>query len=48
MLYILYVIITIVTAAIIIMELFREKNWRQQLAMVIILIPLALRIFQIK
>ncbi|MCX6136523.1 MAG: hypothetical protein NTV54_03395 [Ignavibacteriales bacterium] len=48
MLFYLYIIITIVIAAVILAELFREKSWRHQAAMVIILIPLVLRIFQIK
>ena len=44
----LYIIITMVIAVIVVAELFREKNWRHQLAMVIILIPLVLRILLIK
>lgn len=48
MLFYLYIIIAAVIAAIVLMELFREKSWRHQLAMVIILIPLLLRIFHIK
>jgi hypothetical protein len=48
MIFYLYILIAAITAAIIVAELFREKSWRHQLAMVIILIPLVLRIFHIK
>jgi hypothetical protein len=48
MLFYVYIIITAVIAAIVLMELFREKSWRHQLAMVIIIIPLVLRVLQIK
>lgn len=43
-----YIMISTLVAAAILTELFREKNWKNQLAMVIILIPLLLRIVQIK
>jgi hypothetical protein len=43
-----YIMISALVAAAILTELFREKNWKNQLAMVIILIPLLLRIVQIK
>jgi hypothetical protein len=48
MLFYLYIAIVVVLAAVILGELFEEKNWRQQLAMVMVLIPLLLRICQIK
>jgi len=48
MVFYLYIIIAAITAAIIVAELYRETNWRHQLAMVIILIPLVLRVCQVK
>jgi hypothetical protein len=48
MLTILYIIISIIVALIVLYELFREKEWRTQLALAIILIPLLLRIFMVK
>lgn len=48
MLFFLYIVIASIVAVIVLMELFREKSWRHQMAMVIIIIPLILRVFQIK
>ncbi len=48
MMFYLYIIITAVIATIIFAEMFREKNWKHQLAMAIILVPLVLRVLQIK
>ncbi|MBP9211958.1 MAG: hypothetical protein KBF97_04105 [Bacteroidetes bacterium] len=48
MLFFLYIIISAIVASIVLTELFREKDWRHQLAMVIIIIPLVLRVLQIK
>jgi hypothetical protein len=48
MLFYTYIGITLLIAVIIVSELFREKSWRLQLALALILIPLFLRIFMIK
>lgn len=48
MLFYLYIAITAMVASIIFVEMFREKNWKHQLAMAIILVPLVLRVLQIK
>lgn len=48
MLFYCYLIITAVVAFVLLAELFREKNWRQQIAITIILLPLVLRLLQIK
>jgi hypothetical protein len=48
MLYWIYILITVMLAALILRELFTEKQWRSQLALAIILIPMILRILQIK
>ncbi|MHC1738129.1 MAG: hypothetical protein AB9882_08985 [Ignavibacteriaceae bacterium] len=48
MLFWIYIIILILLTAIVGMELFREKEWKKQIAYVMILIPFILRILQIK
>jgi ABC-type molybdate transport system permease subunit len=48
MLSLLYILITVIIAALVSVEMFREKSWRHQLAMALILMPLILRILQIK
>ncbi|MBW7888157.1 MAG: hypothetical protein H3C35_07340 [Bacteroidetes bacterium] len=48
MVFYLYIAITVIIALILLSELWKEKNWKQQLLIVIILLPLVLRILQIK
>ena len=48
MLYGLYVAITIGVAGVLVVEIFQERRWKFQLAMVLILLPLVLRILHIK
>ena len=48
MLYWIYIIITIVIAALVGSELFTEKKFKTQIALALILIPLILRILSIK
>jgi len=48
MLFWSYILITALFAVIVTQELFRERNWRQQLAMVLVLVPLVLRVLLIK
>ncbi len=47
MLYI-YLGISALIAVIVLTEMFKEKNWKTQLALSLVLIPLILRIFMIK
>ena len=48
MLHWTYVLITAFVFVLIIRELFAERNWRNQVALVLVLIPLLLRILHIK
>jgi hypothetical protein len=48
MLHWAYVAIAAYVAALLVAELFQERRWREQLALAVILIPLVLRILQIK
>ncbi|MBN2226157.1 MAG: hypothetical protein JW763_02215 [candidate division Zixibacteria bacterium] len=48
MLYWIYVLITVFLTVLIVMELFTEKNWKQQIALAMLLLPFVLRILQIK
>ena len=48
MLHWCYVGIAVLLAGIVIKELFQEKAWKNQLALVLILLPLVLRILHIK
>jgi hypothetical protein len=48
MLHWLYIIIVSVVAALVTVELFTDKRWRNQIALAIILLPLILRILHIK
>ncbi len=48
MLYWIYVLITVFLTTLIVMELFTEKRWKQQIALAMLLLPFVLRILQIK
>ena len=48
MLFWIYIIITALFSIITVAELFSEKDWKKQIAWVMILIPFILRILQIK
>jgi hypothetical protein len=48
MLHWVYIVLTAVVLVLVVMELIHEKRWRNQIALAIILIPLILRILQIK
>ncbi len=47
-LYFVYILIAVYIGIIILIEVFNQKNWKNQLSLILILIPLILRIFQIK
>ena len=48
MLFTIYILILVLLSVIIIKELFEEKDWRKQIALIMVLIPFILRILQIK
>ena len=48
MLYILYTLIIAYVTVILGMEFIHEKKWKMQLAIALVLLILALRVFQIK
>lgn len=48
MLYWFYIAITVGVTGVLIVEIFQERRWKFQLAMVLILLPLVLRILHIK
>ncbi|MCX6144869.1 MAG: hypothetical protein NTZ35_16810 [Ignavibacteriales bacterium] len=48
MLHWTYVVIAVFVLVLVIRELFAERNWRNQVALALVLIPLFLRIFHIK
>jgi hypothetical protein len=48
MLHWTYVVIAAFVFVLVIRELFFERNWRNQVALALVLIPLLLRILQIK
>ena len=48
MLHWIYIAIVVMIAGLITAELFKERQWRNQIALAIILIPLILRILDIK
>lgn len=48
MLFWIYILITAIITILMVYELFEEKNWKQQIAYAMSLIPLLLRIFGIK
>ncbi len=48
MLKIIYIIICAIIFVLAVLDLFDERNWKKQLTHLIILIPLILRILQIK
>ncbi|MBP1657367.1 MAG: hypothetical protein H6Q31_1968 [Bacteroidetes bacterium] len=48
MVHLVYIGIAACCAGLVVVEMFSEKRWREQLALVLILIPLVLRILHIK
>ncbi len=48
MLHWIYIAIMVLVLVIVVTELFKERQWRSQIAYAIILIPLILRILHIK
>jgi hypothetical protein len=48
MLHWTYVVIAAFVVVLVIRELFAERNWRNQVALALVLIPLLLRILHIK
>lgn len=48
MLYIIYIAIALLILILIVRELFQERQWRNQIALALILIPLVLRVLQVK
>ncbi len=48
MLYWTYIAITVYLSAMIVIELFSEKDWKRQVAMGMLLLVFVLRILQIK
>ncbi|MCE1189485.1 MAG: hypothetical protein LWX56_10115 [Ignavibacteria bacterium] len=48
MLHIIYILITLVLGVYIVRQLFTEGEWRKQVALAILLIPVILRVLHIK
>jgi hypothetical protein len=48
MLYVVYNAIALLVLLLVVRELFREREWRNQIALSLIVIPLVLRILQVK
>jgi hypothetical protein len=48
MLYIIYNAIALLVLLLVVRELFQERQWRNQIALAVIVIPLVLRILQVK
>jgi hypothetical protein len=48
MLHWMYIAIALGIAVLVGIELFRERRWREQVALAVVLIPLVLRILHIK
>jgi hypothetical protein len=48
MLFWIYILIITYFTVIVIMELFSEKDWKKQIALMMVLVPFILRILQIK
>jgi hypothetical protein len=48
MLHWTYILIAALVVVLVIRELFAERNWRNQMALALVLIPLFLRILHIK
>jgi uncharacterized membrane protein len=46
--FFVYIGITVLIAVIVLTEMFREKNWKTQMALALVLIPLILRIAMVK
>lgn len=48
MLHWIYILIAAFVAMLVVIELFQERRWKEQVALALILIPLVLRILHIK
>jgi hypothetical protein len=48
MLHWVYIVLAVYCAVLVVIELFREKRWREQLSLALVLIPFVLRILHIK
>jgi hypothetical protein len=48
MLHWIYIAIVFIVAALVGVELFQERKWRNQIALALLLIPLILRLLHIK
>jgi hypothetical protein len=48
MLFWIYIIIITYFAVLLVTEMFAEKDWKKQIALMMVLIPFVLRILQIK
>jgi hypothetical protein len=48
MLYVIYIAIALFILILIVRELFLERHWRNQVALALVVIPLVLRILQVK
>jgi hypothetical protein len=48
MLYVIYIAIALLILLLVVRELFLERQWRNQIALAMIIIPLVLRILQVK
>lgn len=48
MIFWIYIGIAVIVTAVVLAELFTEKDWRKQIALALVLIPLLLRIFLVK
>jgi len=48
MLHWIYIALAVYCAGLLIAELFTAKRWREQIAVALVLVPLVLRILQVK
>ncbi|MBU1101799.1 MAG: hypothetical protein KKA84_15485 [Bacteroidetes bacterium] len=48
MIFWLYIVILVLLSLVIVKEMFEERDWKKQIALVMVLIPFILRIFLIK
>ena len=48
MIFWIYILIVTFISGIIVKELFEERDWKKQIALILVLIPFILRIFLIK
>lgn len=48
MLFWIYIVIALIVSVIVVIELYDEKEFKKQIALALVLIPLLLRVFLIK